>query len=61
MTRVIQNWEVSGMFLDVLQKFGDQPQIFQESSGARQLFMEDDGSFGKSIQMQKCYHYADPV
>ncbi|KAF2676498.1 hypothetical protein K458DRAFT_468506 [Lentithecium fluviatile CBS 122367] len=51
MLRVIRSWVISGMFLDVLQKFGDQPQIFQESSGARQSFVENDGSF------ELCYQF----
>jgi len=36
------------MFLDVVLKFGDQAQIFEESSGFRQAIQQPDGSFGMS-------------
>jgi len=49
MLTVLKNWQISSMFVDVLLKFGDQPQIFHESSGFRQLFQSVDGSFGKFI------------
>jgi hypothetical protein len=47
MLNVIKSWKISTMFVDVLLKFGDQPAIFQESSGCVQSFQSTDGSFGK--------------
>jgi len=51
MLTVLKNWQISSMFVDVLLKFGDQPQIFHESSGFRQLFQSVDGSF------EICYQF----
>lgn len=45
--KVIEEWAVSAMFLDVLLKFGDQPKVFEESSGFRQATQNPEGSFGK--------------
>lgn len=50
MLKVIKHWQISSMFIDVLLKFGDQPQVFQESSGFRQLYQAVDGSFGELSQ-----------
>jgi hypothetical protein len=47
MLTVIKKWQISSMFVDVLLKFGDQPQVFQESSGFRQLCQSRDQSFGE--------------
>ena len=46
---VLRSWQISSMFVDVLLKFGDQPQIFQESSGFRQSLQSVDQSFGMSF------------
>jgi len=46
MLTVLRSWQISSMFVDVLLKFGDQPQIFQESSGFRQSIQSLDQSFG---------------
>ena len=46
--QVLAKWSVSAMFLDVVLKFGDQAQIFEESSGFRQAVQQPDGSFGMS-------------
>lgn len=47
MMTAIERWHISSMFIDVLLKFGDQPQVFQESSGFRQSYQAADGSFGQ--------------
>ena len=44
--RVVEEWEISSIFLNVLLKFGDQAQVFEESSGFRQGCQQPDGSFG---------------
>ena len=36
------------MFVDVLLKFGNQPRVFEESSGFRQTVQDINGSFGTS-------------
>ncbi|RYO54920.1 hypothetical protein AA0116_g9310 [Alternaria tenuissima] len=51
MLTVIKTWQISSMFVDVLLKFGDQPQVFQESSGFRQLCQSRDQSF------ELCYQF----
>ncbi|KAF2809485.1 uncharacterized protein BDZ99DRAFT_531837 [Mytilinidion resinicola] len=56
MMAVTTNWAISGMFFDVLLKFGYQPQIFEESSGFRQALKESDGSFELCYQLM----YVEP-
>ncbi|KAF2708726.1 hypothetical protein K504DRAFT_534314 [Pleomassaria siparia CBS 279.74] len=51
MMSVITQWSISAMFLDILLKFGDQPQVFEESSGFRQVSQQEDGSF------ELCYQF----
>ncbi|CAO2649255.1 Nn.00g066400.m01.CDS01 [Neocucurbitaria sp. VM-36] len=51
MLKVMRSWQISSMFIDVLLKFGDKPQVFQESSGFRQSYQDLDGSF------ELCYQY----
>ncbi|OAG25013.1 hypothetical protein CC77DRAFT_297181 [Alternaria alternata] len=51
MLTVIKKWQISSMLVDVLLKFGDQPQVFQESSGFRQLCQSRDQSF------ELCYQF----
>lgn len=53
MLDVVKAWQVSSMFIDVLLKFGDQPQIFQESSGFRRSYQDTDGSFGQNTFISK--------
>ncbi|KAI8933033.1 hypothetical protein NX059_009682 [Plenodomus lindquistii] len=51
MLGVIRNCCISSMFIDVLLKFGDQPQVFEESSGFRQSCHATDGSFELCYQL----------
>ncbi|GAB7347542.1 hypothetical protein MBLNU459_g4435t1 [Dothideomycetes sp. NU459] len=45
MLRILYHFRVTPNFLDVLLKFGDQPQIAQESSGCNSLTKSSDGSY----------------
>lgn len=57
MLNIIQSWSVGSMFTDMISKFGDQPQIFDESSGFRQFYRQSDGSWGKTY-VYLCYDVA---
>jgi hypothetical protein len=46
MLRTMEDCQVPPMFLDVIKKVGNQPQVFEESSGFRQACQSADGSFG---------------
>jgi len=52
MMKVVRYWKISSIFLDVLLKFGDQEQVFEESSGFRQAFQSPDGSYGRRLFYQ---------
>ncbi|KAF2182449.1 hypothetical protein K469DRAFT_636798 [Zopfia rhizophila CBS 207.26] len=56
MKKVLQEWRVAAMFFDVLLKFGNQPQVFEESSGFKQACQQPNGSFELSYQLM----YVEP-
>lgn len=49
MLKILHRCNVDPAFLDILFKFGDQDQVFEESSGLSYASCEPDGSFGENF------------
>ena len=49
MQQLLVHFNVSLDFLNVLFKFGNQPHVFEESSGYTSVSLEPDGSYSKDL------------
>lgn len=55
MLQILYYCHVSPDFLDVLLKFGDQPQVFQESSLCNSLSKSSDGDYSENTLSEGRY------